>query len=345
MRIGMVWINELTKSLPQIALLAQVDSHNIVPCWLASDKREPSAAAIRPKLKAHLDEFFTEIPPLIAQNSKPSILNMTGIKIYEQVANCYSILECDMSVKEVKWTKPGYLSGIETLQEFINDVRRLALYEQNKNDPNDRAQSGLSPWLHFGQISIQRCMLETRERSARCAEAVEWFFDQGVIRRELAENFCYYDPDYDNVNAAPQWALATLRKHQSDKREALYSLKQLDVADTYDSLWNACQLQMRLDGKMHGYMRMYWAKKILEWTETPEQALEFTIYLNDRYSLDGRDPNGYAGIQWSLMGVHDKPFDERPVHGTVRGMTSQGCRRKFDVDLYVSRFINRRNEL
>ncbi len=293
----------------------------------------------------HLDEFLTEFPPLISQILHAPALNMNGMKYFEDAQDCYSILECDMSVREVGWARPGYTGGIQALQDFIDDETRLAVFSKTRNDPNGNSQSHLAPWLHFGQISVQRCILEVSKYEEVFPSGVGLWRDFSITWRELSDNFCYYNPDYDNIRAAPAWALATLRKHQRDKREKLYSLKELDDADTYDSLWNSCQLQMRLDGWMHGYMRMYWAKKILEWTESPEQALEFSVYLNDRYSLDGRDPNGYLGIQWSITGLYDGPFDERPVHGTVRGMTSSGRRRKFDVDLYVSRFLKRKVEL
>jgi deoxyribodipyrimidine photo-lyase len=229
------------------------------------------------------------------------------------------------------------------LQDFIDDGTRLAEFSKTRNDPNGNSQSHLAPWCHFGQISVQRCVLEVSKYANVHPSGVDLWRDVSITWRELSDNFCYYNPDYDNINAAPQWARETLQKHLKDKRSQLYTLKQLDDADTYDSLWNASQIQMRLEGWMHGYVRMYWAKKILEWTETPEQALEFTIYLNDRYSLDGREPAGYFGIQWSITGLYDGPFDERPVHGTVRGMTANS--RKFDLDLYVSRFLKRKNEM
>lgn len=136
----------------------------------------------------------------------------------------------------------------------------------------------------------------------------------------------------------PAWARATLDAHRSDAREYLYTYEQFERAQTHDELWNAAQRQMVREGKMHGYMRMYWGKKILEWTRTPEEALAFAIRLNDRYELDGRDPNGYAGIAWSLGGVHDRPWFNRPIFGTVRYMARSGCEKKFDVDTYIKRY-------
>lgn len=234
--------------------------------------------------------------------------------------------------------KQFYLfKAVEELESFINHPERLRKYSQTRNDPNSISQSNLSPWLHFGQIGIQRCILQVKEHSNEWAESVRKFMDESIVWRELAENYCYYETNYDSWLGGTKWARDNLQAHRHDFRENLYSLKELEEARTYDGLWNAAQNEMRLTGKMHGYMRMYWAKKILEWTDSAENAVKYSVYLNDKYSLDGRDPNGYMGIQWSIMGVMDKPFDERPVTGKVRWMTSNGCRRKFDVELYISR--------
>jgi deoxyribodipyrimidine photo-lyase len=157
------------------------------------------------------------------------------------------------------------------------------------------------------------------------------------VRRELADNFCYYNPHYDSYAGFPAWARRTLERHASDAREHLYTAAQLAEARTSDALWNAAQLEMVTTGKMHGYLRMYWAKQILAWTASPEEALQIAIALNDRFSLDGRDPNGYAGIAWSIGGVHDRPWFERAVFGQIRAMSLAGCRRKFAVDRYIER--------
>ena len=156
-----------------------------------------------------------------------------------------------------------------------------------------------------------------------------------MVRRELSDNFCFYNGTYASVEGFPAWASGTLEAHLADRREYLYDLEHLEKAETHDELWNAAQLEMVLTGKMHGYMRMYWAKKTLEWSRTPAEALSKAIFLNDRYELDGRDSNGYTGIAWSIGGVHDRAWSERAVFGKVRYMSYRGCRRKFDVDGYV----------
>jgi deoxyribodipyrimidine photo-lyase len=161
------------------------------------------------------------------------------------------------------------------------------------------------------------------------------FLEELVVRRELSDNFCYYNTYYDSFNGFPNWAKETLRIHEKDRHEYLYTLKEMQMAQTHDDLWNAAQLEMVCRGKMHGYLRMYWAKKILEWTETPADAIRAAIYLNDRYELDGRDPNGYTGIAWSIGGVHDRAWKEREIFGKVRFMSYNGARAKFDIKAYI----------
>ena len=164
------------------------------------------------------------------------------------------------------------------------------------------------------------------------------FFEEAVIRRELSDNFCFYQPNYDNIEGAKAWAKQTLLAHAKDKRPVIYTFKELEECRTADDLWNAAQMQMNKEGKCHGFLRMYWAKKILEWTESPQQALEFSNMLNDKYSLDGRDPNGYVGCMWSICGTHDQGWAEREVFGKIRYMNYAGCKRKFDVASFVSKY-------
>lgn len=191
----------------------------------------------------------------------------------------------------------------------------------------------MSPYLHFGQISAQRVALEVRAKTDKADE----FLEELLLRRELADNFCHYNQNYDNPDGFPDWARKTIAEHRRDPRTYLYSLEQLEQAETHDALWNAAQMEMVKTQKMHGYLRMYWAKKILEWSESAEQAMAYAILLNDKYSLDGRDPNGYTGIAWSIGGVHDRAWGERAVFGKIRYMSYEGCRRKFDVERYIQR--------
>lgn len=167
-------------------------------------------------------------------------------------------------------------------------------------------------------------------------KSADAFLEELIVRRELADNFCFYQPNYDSIHGAWEWARKTLADHASDKREHIYSKEQLEKAQTADPLWNASQLEMVYHGKMHGFMRMYWAKKILEWTRGPEEALAISIYLNDKYEIDGRDPGGYVGCMWSICGIHDQGWKERPIFGKIRYMNYAGCKRKFNVDGYIT---------
>ena len=163
------------------------------------------------------------------------------------------------------------------------------------------------------------------------------FLEELIVRRELSVNFIYYNKNYDSYDALPPWAMATLQKHKSDRRDYLYSLREFDEALTHDIYWNAAQNELLRTGKIHNYMRMYWGKKIIEWTESPEQAFDFMIYLNNRYALDGRDVNSYTGIAW-CFGKHDRPWKERAVFGTVRYMNENGLKRKFDMSGYLKKY-------
>ncbi|HNW38133.1 MAG TPA: deoxyribodipyrimidine photolyase, partial [Methanosarcina vacuolata] len=189
----------------------------------------------------------------------------------------------------------------------------------------------------FGQVSAQRVALEV-EKTKADLESKRVFLDELLVRKELADNFCYYNPFYDSFDGFPEWAKKTLNSHRHDQRSHIFTLEELETGRTHDPLWNASQIELLRRGKMHSYMRMYWAKKILEWSESPEKALETAIYLNDKYELDGRDPNGYAGIAWSIGGVHDRAWQEREIFGKIRYMSYEGSKRKFDIKSYIAKY-------
>ncbi|XP_066476889.1 deoxyribodipyrimidine photo-lyase-like [Tiliqua scincoides] len=331
LRVPQQWVQDVRERLPPDVPFAQVDAHNIVPCWVASDKQEYGARTIRRKIHDLLPEFLTDFPPVV-QHPYPAACQAEPINW----DSCSASLQVDRTVKEVDWAKPGTTSGLRVLEEFIQE--RLKFFGTDRNNPNKAALSNLSPWFHFGQVSVQRAILEVRKHRSRYKESVEAFIEEAVVRRELADNFCYYNQNYDKVEGAYDWAKTTLKLHAKDKRPHLYTLKQLEEGKTHDPLWNAAQLQMVREGKMHGFLRMYWAKKILEWTSSPDEALKFAIYLNDRYELDGRDPNGYVGCMWSICGIHDQGWAERAVFGKIRYMNYAGCKRKFDVGQFEHKF-------
>ena len=306
----------------------QVDTHNIVPCLAVSDKQEFAAYTIRPKIHKLLPEFLDEFPSL--KKMKAKLSSSERIDWDTIITN----LNVDKSVGEVDWLLPGEEAAIKILDTFIEN--KLSDYPQNRNDPNAEGTSNLSPYLHFGQISAQRVALEIHKRSEYLQSHKE-FLEEMIVRRELSDNFCYYNTKYDSFEGFHDWAKTTLNAHRKDKREHIYSLKEFENAETEDDLWNAAQIEMVTTGKMHGYLRMYWAKKILEWTPSPEDAMKTVIYLNDKYELDGRDPNGYTGIAWSIGGVHDRAWAERKVFGKIRYMNYAGCKRKFDVLSYIQK--------
>jgi deoxyribodipyrimidine photo-lyase len=309
----------------------EVDAHNIIPCWVASDKQEYGAYTIRPKIRRVLPEFLDAFPPLQKQEvawKEP----LAPIDWQEVLAG----LIVDRTVPEVSGFKPGEKVAEAVLGDFSED--KLPFYPEGRNDPTRDGQSNLSPYLHFGQISAQRIALEV-EDSLSGQKAKEAFLEELIVRRELSDNFCFYNLQYDSFDGFPLWGQKTLNEHRRDPREYLYTLAQFEQAQTHDNLWNAAQMEMVQTGKMHGYLRMYWAKKILEWTRSPEEALQIAIYLNDRYELDGRDPNGYTGIAWSLGGVHDRAWGARKVFGKIRYMSYNGCKSKFNVTAYMKKYL------
>ncbi|XP_037716556.1 deoxyribodipyrimidine photo-lyase-like [Drosophila subpulchrella] len=332
LRLPRKWVEDVGKALPKSVPLVQVDAHNVVPLWVASDKQEYAARTIRNKINSKLGEFLTEFPPVVKHP------HGAGCKEAKPVdwSAAYDMLQCDTDVDEVQWAKPGYKAACQQLYEFC--TRRLRKFNDKRNDPMADALSGLSPWLHFGQISAQRCALEVQRFRGQHKASAEAFCEEAIVRRELADNFCFYNEHYDSLKGLSSWAYQTLDTHRKDKRDPCYGLEELEKSLTYDDLWNSAQLQLVREGKMHGFLRMYWAKKILEWTATPEEALEYAILLNDKYSLDGRDPNGYVGCMWSIGGIHDMGWKERAIFGKVRYMNYQGCKRKFDVNAFVMRY-------
>jgi deoxyribodipyrimidine photo-lyase len=248
LRIHREWIDGIAKNIPKNIPFIQVDAHNVVPLWVASDKLEYAAYTIRSKIMSKLDEFLTEFPPVIKHPYKAE--KSPKIDFDEALES----VKADKSVGEVTWIKPGYRGAADVLQDFINN--RLKNYDQDRNNPNTPAISNLSPYFHFGHIAPQRAVLEVKKYKEKFSKSVDGFVEQATVRRELADNFCYYNKNYDNLKSIDEWAIKTLDDHRKDKREYIYTLKQFDDAQTHDHLWNACQLQMKIEGKMNCYMRM-----------------------------------------------------------------------------------------
>lgn len=311
------FINDVT----QLIGVTVVDAHNIVPCFVASEKLEYGAYTLRPKIVRLLSNYMTEYPELPEfdpLNKNIEFVNYINYKSAER-----GII------------KGGYFEALNVLDHFIKN--KLQDYSEKRNDPNEDKNSNLSPYLHFGFISSQEVVLKTETIEVE-AESKEAFFEELIVRKELSDNFCFFNENYDSMNSFPAWALDTLHKHRNDRREYLYDFDKFQSAETHDELWNAAQNQLLGEGRIHGYMRMYWAKKILEWTDNPETAFDYALRLNDLHAIDGIDPNGYTGVAWSIGGVHDRAWKEREVYGKIRYMNSNGCKRKFDVTKYIERY-------
>lgn len=329
LRIKKVWKKQLLKQLH--LPFYEVDTHNIIPVWTVSGKKEYAAYTIRPKINRLLPDFLTDFPPL--QSHPLSWQPAPDVAVFNKTATPAANMTIPPS-----WPIPGEQQAQAAAETFVRTG--LPNYGQHRNNPCHHGQSGLSPYLHFGHLSPQRLALMV-SKSSLSSECKEEFMEELVVRRELADNFCHYEPLYDTFAGFPEWAARTLDEHRKDRREYLYSLQELEEGRTHELLWNACQLDLVHSGKLHGYLRMYWAKKILEWTADPETALDYAITLNDRYSLDGRDANGYTGVAWSIGGVHDRAWKERPVFGKIRYMNEAGCRRKFDTKKYIESVLYR----
>lgn len=323
--------SRLAEALP--VPLVEVDARNIVPAWIAAEKQLYAAHHLRKRYERLLPEFRDALPPSPGgQRADPALFER-----FDQ-AESIGFVEAGDHGPRLSIT-PGERAARDVLDDFI--TTRLDGYATRRGNPSLNGQSGLSPYLHFGQLSAQRAVVEVLA-AARSSEDAAEFLDEAVVWRELADNFCFFNPAYATIGGFPNWARESLESHAADAREIIYSQSELEAADTHDDLWNAAQTELVQTGKMHNYMRMYWAKKILEWSESPAEALRVTVLLNDRYSIDGRESNGYAGIAWSIGGVHDRPWPERPVFGKIRYMNANGAKRKFDVDAYIRRAAGQR---
>ncbi len=306
-----------------------VEDNVVVPVSVASHKEEYSATTIRKKLMNQLSRYVKEIPQIETEvNALDISVKVEEVKV-DDFKPLLKKLALDHSVSPTPVFHGGSKRANALLEEFIKN--KLEQYHQWRNDPSKECQSSLSPYIHFGQVSPVFIALEVMKYPGDGTDA---FIEELIVRRELAINFVHYNRNYDSIEALPKWAIFTLNEHISDKRPYLYPLKDLESAVTHDRYWNAAQTELLITGKMHNYMRMYWGKKIIEWTESPQSAFDTMIYLNNKYELDGRDPNSYAGVLW-CFGKHDRPWKERPIFGKVRYMNSSGLERKFDIDSYV----------
>jgi len=327
LRIQRKWRRYVAQSLE--CPLIQVESEVVVPVQTASPKEEYSAATFRPKIQKKLDSF---LHPLKENHPKVDSLQLYFDSFdIEDPEKAISALDIDKSVKKVKNFHGGTTEAKKHLENFLRS--KLDRYEELRNDPTRECVSNMSPFLHFGQFSPLYIALRVSETDSPGKDA---YLEELIVRRELSVNFVFYNKNYDVFDGLPEWAKKTLKEHEKDPREYVYNLEELENAETHDPYWNAAQREMTLRGKMHGYMRMYWGKKIVEWSRTPENAYKTAVYLNNKYELDGRDPNGFTGVAW-CFGKHDRPWKERQIFGKIRYMNANGLKRKIDADGYVAK--------
>jgi len=310
-----------------------VDADVVVPCRLL-EKAQYAAHTVRPRLQAHLKTFLKVSinPHATIAWKKPAKLN--SLSPHVDIADGWNL---DSSVSAVSQWRGGSVEAGRLLKEFLK--HKLRNYGTLRNKPEIDHTSRLSPYLHFGHISPITVALAVAQADAPKADK-EAFLNQSITWRELAVNLVKFNPEYDSFECAEPWAHRTLAKHARDARPVLYTEKQLEQAETHDQLWNAAQMQMVNTGWMHNYMRMYWAKKILEWTRSPAEAHQMAVRLNDKYELDGRDPNGYAGIAWAIVGKFDRPWFERPIFGQIRYMSGASTGKKFDSRSYIEQNLS-----
>ncbi len=314
-----------------------VDDNAIVPLSLFP-KEEFAARTIRPKIHKVLAEWLKPLPDVKPKKDPPSKLQLPFDPIDFEKADLQKLIakcEIDHDVPAVAEFPGGYKSAEKRLDFFLK--KKLAAYDVDRNEPARDATSHLSPYLHFGMVSARKVALEARDAASMngAPESADPFLEQLVVRRGLAYNFAARNKKHTTYASIPTWAKETLALHEKDPRPYLLSRRELEDAQSRDAIWNAAQLELRARGVMHNYLRMLWGKLVITWTKKPSDAFDTLVYLNDKYALDGRDPDGYASIAW-IFGVHDRPWPEREIYGKIRCMTSRSTASKFDLEDYLS---------
>jgi len=309
-----------------------VDSNGVIP-MSKFEKEEYAAYTIRPKIKkflpTHLKSFVEDRVKKEASDLEVDCPDTIVTK--DNIGALVSECDIDHSVKPSQYYRGGTTNGRARLKKFVEEI--LPDYETARNKPDRDGSSRLSSYLHFGFLSPIEVALAVRDANAPSA-AKEAYLEELIVRRELSFNFTRHNPNYDSLFSLPAWVHKTMREHFNDERQFNYSLEELENSETHDELWNAAQREMVVTGEMHNYVRMLWGKNVIAWSASYEIAFETLVHLNNKYCLDGRDPNSYAGILW-CFGKHDRPWMERPVFGTIRYMTSASTGKKFDSKKYI----------
>ncbi len=329
LRIQKKWRDELVAKAR--CPVTQIECDVIVPVDVASQKQEFAARTLRPRVMNVLEDFLEE--PRVVPLEKSSLgLRLGGEQVTVAILRK---LPLDQSVPPVTQFFRGGTKSAETIfRDFLST--KFQDYREHRNQPQTSDVSHMSKYLHFGQISPAWLAREARQDPAAGHANITSFIDELVVRRELTMNFCHQNAHYDEWRAIPEWARKSLGEHARDKREHIYTQAELEAGATHDPYWNAAMREMRVTGYMHNYMRMYWGKKILEWSPSPEEAHATALAINNKYFLDGRDANSFANIGW-LFGLHDRPWPERKVFGKVRYMNAAGLERKCEIRAYVAK--------
>ena len=327
------WYKEVSQTVT--CRFFQVEGEAVVPVELASTKVEHAARTIRPRIKKHLDDFLYQLLPTKLDH-KADELSLSPFELgTEQVSEFLKDLPIDRSVKPVsQFYRGGTIVAKRIYTEFLNQW--LSDYDVQRNQPQTDYTSVMSPYLHYGMMSAVYLSVTMLANCEPTDPNVESYLEELIIRRGLSQNFALFEPRYDSYSVLPSWAAETLDLHAEDERPDLLNRQQLEAAESHDPYWNAAQVEMVETGYMHNYMRMYWGKKILEWSASPKEAYETTLYLNNKYFLDGRDPASFGNVAW-IYGVHDRGWKERAIYGKVRCMMASGLERKNDPRAYVSK--------
>ncbi|MFZ5718522.1 MAG: deoxyribodipyrimidine photo-lyase [Pseudomonadota bacterium] len=326
LKIQRTWRAKLQEGLDR--RLVQVEGDVVVPVERASDKHEYAARTIRPKIQRLMGDFLDDLEPRPVKR-RADALDLSSDVDLDDAPGVLSSLKIDHSVGVVRRFAAGEGAARARLRAFVEDG--LHRYGAQRGRPESGAASHLSPYLHFGQISPVEIARAVRQHGRGDDRAS--FLEELIVRRELAMNHCFQAPDYDRYEVLPEWARKTLAEHAGDERPHLYTREQFEAAETHDPYWNAAMREMRATGYMHNHLRMYWGKKVLHWSRGPEEAFETLLALNNRWFLDGRDPNSFTNVGW-IFGLHDRPWGPQPVFGTVRSMGANTFK-KFDAEAYV----------
>ncbi len=328
---------ELATTLP--CRLIQIEGEAVVPVEVASTKAEYAARTIRPRITRHLDEYLERSPTLKVQVPPCELRVDSRCGGLRDISGFLTDLRVDNKVGPVsEHFRGGPTRAKKLLEDFL--AHRLGNYDDSRNQPQLDGTSLMSPYLHYGMISPVDLALTVLDASSKDNSHVESYLEELIIRRGLSQNFCHFHERYDRFIVLPDWARSTLNAHAEDPRPHLYSPQEIEAAATHDPYWNAAQVEMVETGYMHNYMRMYWGKKILEWSESPEVAYRTTLRLNNRYFLDGRDPASFANVAW-IFGMHDRAWQERAIYGKVRCMMASGLERKCDPKAYITKVEER----